>query len=124
MGDIVTQLGGRGIEVPGPKRALYHATAAIAANHLTALCAQVESLAAEVGVPVDAYWTLMSTTLDNVAVVGPAAALTGPAARGDWDTVRTHLAALPTDDDRTLYLALCQRAAQLAGRAFDTSEFV
>ncbi len=48
------------IHVPGPKRALYHAAAAIAANHLTALCAQVESLAAEVGVPVDAYWTLMS----------------------------------------------------------------
>ena len=124
LAGLVDDLGGRAIEVGGPKRALHHATAAIAANHPTALCAEVESLAAEVGVPVDAYWTLMSTTLDNVAVVGPAGALTGPAARGDWDTVRTHLAALPTDDDRTLYLALCQRAAQLAGHAFDTSEFV
>ena len=71
MADIVAELGGRAIEVPGPKRALYHATAAIAANHLTALCAQVESLAAEVGVPVDAYWTLMSTTLDNIAARRP-----------------------------------------------------
>ena len=101
----------------------YHATATIAANHLTALCAQVESLATDVGVPVDAYWTLMSTTLDNVAAVGPAAALTGPAARGDWDTIRAHLAALPTDDDRALYLALCGRAAQLARRTFDTAQF-
>jgi predicted short-subunit dehydrogenase-like oxidoreductase (DUF2520 family) len=115
MAEIVADLGGRAIEVPGPKRALYHATATIAANHLTALCAQVESLAAEVGVPVDAYWTLMSTTLDNIATVGPAAALTGPAARGDWDTISAHLAALPTDDDRALYLALCDRAARLAG---------
>ena len=124
MADVVHDLGGRAIEVPGPKRALYHATAAIAANHLTALCGQVEALAAEVGVPVDAYWTLMSTTLENIAAVGPAAALTGPAARGDWDTIGAHLGALPTDDDRTLYLALCQRAAQLAGHAFDASKFV
>lgn len=124
MAEIVAELGGRAIEVPGPKRALYHATAAIAANHLTALCAQVESLAAEVGIPVDAYWTLMSTTLDNIAQVGPAAALTGPAARRDWDTIRTHLAALPTDDDRTLYLALCERAARLAGHSVDRGEFV
>jgi predicted short-subunit dehydrogenase-like oxidoreductase (DUF2520 family) len=124
MTGLATELGGVAIEVAGPKRALYHATAAIASNHLTALCAQVESLAAEVGVPVDAYWRLMSTTLDNIADIGPAAALTGPAARGDWATIRTHLAALPTDGDRRLYLALCARAAHLAGEEFDATEFV
>lgn len=115
MNEIAVALGGRPIEVPGPKRALYHATATVAANHLVALCAQVDSLANEVGIPVDAYWRLMSTTLDNVARVGAVAALTGPAARGDWDTIRSHLAVLPTDVDRDLYLALCERAASLAG---------
>ncbi|MEP1123377.1 MAG: Rossmann-like and DUF2520 domain-containing protein [Ilumatobacter sp.] len=115
MAEVVGDLGGRAIQVPAASRALYHATASIAANHLTALCAQVESLAAEVGVPVDAYWTLMRTTLDNIVDVGPAAALTGPAARADWDTVRAHLDALPTDDDRRLYSVLCERAARLAG---------
>ena len=124
MTELVAAVGGVAIEVPGPQRALYHATATIASNHLTALCAQVESLAAEVGVPVDAYWALMSTTLDNIADIGPAAALTGPAARGDWDTIRTHLAALPADDDRRLYLALCTRAADLAGEEFDATDFV
>ncbi|MGB3736031.1 MAG: DUF2520 domain-containing protein, partial [Ilumatobacter sp.] len=79
------------------------------------LCAQVESLAMQVGVPVDAYWAMMRTTLDNVAEVGSAAALTGPAARADWDTISAHLDALPTDADRHLYRALCERAAQLAG---------
>ncbi len=115
MSEVVDDLGGRAIRVPAASRALYHATASIAANHLTALCAQVESLAAEVGVPVDAYWTLMRTTLDNIVDVGPAAALTGPAARADWDTVRAHLDALPTDEDRRLYSVLCERAARLAG---------
>ena len=115
MAEVVSSLGGRSIEVPASSRALYHATASIAANHLTALCAQVESLAAEVGVPADAYWTMMRTTLDNVADVGPSAALTGPAARADWGTIRAHLDALPTDAERHLYRALCERAARLAG---------
>lgn len=115
MAEVVASLGGRAIDVPASSRALYHATASIAANHLTALCAQIESLAARIGVPVDAFWTLMHTTLDNITEVGPTAALTGPAARADWETIRSHLAALPTDDDRALYLALCERAARLAG---------
>ncbi len=46
MDELATALGGVPIEVSGPKRALYHATATIASNHLTVLCAQVEALAA------------------------------------------------------------------------------
>ena len=36
----------------------------------------------------------MRATIDNVAALGPAAALTGPAARGDEATLERHLAAL------------------------------
>ncbi|MEM8621645.1 MAG: Rossmann-like and DUF2520 domain-containing protein [Actinomycetota bacterium] len=111
---VVADLGGRAIRVTGSRRALYHATASVAANHLTALCAQVERLAASVDVPVDAYWTMMRTTLENVEERGPGAALTGPAARADWPTIRSHLAALPSDEQR-LYLVLCEGAATLAG---------
>ncbi len=113
--EVVASLVGRGVTVPDSKRARYHAAASIAANHLTALCAQVDRLARDIDVPVDAYWTLMSTTLENIAAVGPAAALTGPAARADWPTVRAHLAALPSDDDRRFYIACCTAAARMAG---------
>lgn len=111
----VTALGGRPVDVGDDVRALYHATAAVAANHLVALCGQVERLASQAGVPVDAYWALMATTLENVRKVGPLASLTGPAARGDASTIALHLEALPTDE-RTLYLALANEAARLAGR--------
>jgi predicted short-subunit dehydrogenase-like oxidoreductase (DUF2520 family) len=57
----------------------------------------------------------MSNTLDNVAASGAANALTGPAARADWATIRAHLAALPSDHDRQLYRACCAAAARLAG---------
>ena len=50
---MVTALGGRAIAVEDDRRSLYHATAAIAANHLVVLCAQVSRLAAQVGIPVE-----------------------------------------------------------------------
>jgi predicted short-subunit dehydrogenase-like oxidoreductase (DUF2520 family) len=88
----------------------------VAANHLVALCAQVERLAARVGVPVDAYWDMMAATLDNVAAHGPGAALTGPAARGDRATLARHIAAIgPTEE--ALYRVLSNAAAELAGQA-------
>jgi predicted short-subunit dehydrogenase-like oxidoreductase (DUF2520 family) len=49
-------------------------------------------------VPLEAYLDLVRATLDNVAEMGPAAALTGPVARGDWATVERHRAALPSDE--------------------------
>jgi predicted short-subunit dehydrogenase-like oxidoreductase (DUF2520 family) len=117
--EVVASLGGRPVEVPAAKRALYHASAAVAANHLTALCAQVERLAGDVGVPVDAYWAMMAATLDNVADGGAAATLTGPAARGDWETIRSHLAALGMNE-RALYRALMVEAAAVAGNSVPT----
>ena len=50
----------------------------------------------------------------NILVTGAAAALTGPVSRGDWETVRRHVAALP-EAERPLYLALAAEAAALAG---------
>ena len=63
-----------------------------------ALLGQVERVAAMAGVPLDAYLDLVRATLDNVTELGPAAALTGPVARGDWATVERHRAALPPDE--------------------------
>ena len=123
-GEIVDRLGGRAIRVADTNRPLYHAAAAIASNHLVVLCAQVERLANEIGVPTDAYWDLMQSTLENVRSVGPSAALTGPASRGDIDTLQAHIGNLgPAEHD--LYRVLAQEAARLAGRElfFDTQEW-
>jgi predicted short-subunit dehydrogenase-like oxidoreductase (DUF2520 family) len=112
--ELVAALGGRTIEVDDADRPLYHAAAAVAANHLVVLCAQVERLAATVGVPVDAYWDLMAGVLANVRSSGAVSSLTGPAARGDETTLAGHIAALPPDE-QSLYVTLAQHAARLAG---------
>jgi predicted short-subunit dehydrogenase-like oxidoreductase (DUF2520 family) len=112
---IVADLGGRAFEVDDHQRARYHATAAVASNHLVALTAQVERLAAAAGVPADAFWPLARAALDDVTRLGAAAALTGPAARGDHATVRAHLDAIPAAEV-ALYRTLAAQAARLAGR--------
>lgn len=109
---VVADLGGRAFRVQAQHRARYHAAAAIAANHLVALMGQVERVAAPAGVPLEAYLDLARQTLDNVARLGAAGALTGPVARGDRATVARHVAALDSSE-RPAYEAMADQAARL-----------
>ena len=65
-----------------------------------------------------AFARLAKSVLDNVARVGPAAALTGPAVRGDLDVVAGHLEVLGVGGDEAgsavqLYRALLLRTAAM-----------
>ena len=111
-GEVVADLDGRLVEVDDAARTAYHAAAVMASNHLVALLGAVERVAAEAGVPLDAFLDLVRGTVDNVAVLGPEGALTGPVARGDWDTVARHLAALPAAE-RATYEAMTEAATRL-----------
>jgi predicted short-subunit dehydrogenase-like oxidoreductase (DUF2520 family) len=93
-GRVAEALGGRTVEVEDRDRATYHAAASIAANHLVALIGQVERVAATIGLPLEAFAGLLHAATDDALALGPRRALTGPAARGDWDTVERHRDAL------------------------------
>jgi len=112
---VVADLGGRVLVLRADPaiRARYHAAACIAANHVVAVAAQLERVAAATGLPVEAFYDLAGAALTNARTVGAMAALTGPAARGDWVTVERHVAALG-GGERELYLALAGAAASLA----------
>ena len=110
---VVASLDGRSFTVTDRQRAAYHAAAAIASNHLVALLGQVERIAASVDVPFEAYLDLVRATVENVAVLGAAEALTGPAARGDEATIARHIDALPADK-RQLYEVLAEACRKLA----------
>jgi predicted short-subunit dehydrogenase-like oxidoreductase (DUF2520 family) len=111
-GRVVDDLGGHRVVVADEDRAAYHAAACIASNHLVALLGQVERVAATAGVPLEAYTDLVRQTVDNVAALGPAGALTGPVRRGDEATVARHLAALDPSE-RAAYEALAAAARRL-----------
>jgi predicted short-subunit dehydrogenase-like oxidoreductase (DUF2520 family) len=91
---LALALGGQAVEVDDHNRTSYHAAASVAANHLVALIGQVERIAATAGLPLDAFAGLMRAATDDALALGPRQALTGPAVRGDWDTVARHRAAL------------------------------
>ena len=110
--EIVDALGGHRVRVDDDHRAEYHAAACIASNHLVALLGQVERVAGAAGVPLAAYLDLVRQTVDNVAALGPADALTGPVRRGDEATVARHLAAIDPSE-RPAYEALADAARRL-----------
>jgi predicted short-subunit dehydrogenase-like oxidoreductase (DUF2520 family) len=112
--NVVADLGGTALAVDDGDRAAYHAAACMAANHLVALLGQVQRVAATASVPLEAYLDLARAALEGVAELGPAAALTGPVARGDWATVERHLAALDPGE-HAAYRAMADAAARMAG---------
>ena len=114
---IAKALHARTFDVDEHQRDLYHATAVVASNHLVALIGQVERLAQQLGVPLEAFLALANGSLQNARDLGAHDALTGPASRGDWSTVARHLVALPSDE-RDLYRALARAASRLADRPF------
>jgi predicted short-subunit dehydrogenase-like oxidoreductase (DUF2520 family) len=111
---VVDALGGKWFTVADDDRAAYHAAACIASNHLVALLGQAERVGAAAGVPRDAFVDLVRATVENVATLGPARALTGPAARGDVDTLDRHRAAIDPSE-----LAAYDAMVDLARRLVD-----
>jgi predicted short-subunit dehydrogenase-like oxidoreductase (DUF2520 family) len=112
---IALTVGMRPFRLDPADRLRYHAAASVASNHIVALLGQVERLAANTGVPFEAFLPLVRGAVENVSELGPADALTGPVARGDHETVARHLDALPADE-RDAYRALVREARRLAGR--------
>jgi len=92
--ELAADLGATIVAVSDEDRARYHAAACIAANHVVALLGQAERVAATIGLPVSAFLGLTRAAVDDVEALGPRAALTGPASRGDWATIARHLEAL------------------------------
>jgi predicted short-subunit dehydrogenase-like oxidoreductase (DUF2520 family) len=79
-------LGLRPFELDDEERALYHAAAAVASNYLVTIHWAAAELFRAAGAPPEALEPLMRRTVEN------GFELTGPIARGDWETVERHLA--------------------------------
>jgi predicted short-subunit dehydrogenase-like oxidoreductase (DUF2520 family) len=112
---IARSLHGRVITLRDDQRTLYHATATAASNHLVALMGHVQRLAQSAGLRLEDFLDLSRQALEDVALVGPEEALTGPASRGDVATIDAHLDAIP-EAERSTYVALAHAAFELAER--------
>lgn len=118
----LTDIGARGFLLAAEHKMLYHAGAVFATNFLPVLQATARQLWDTSGVPPDVAAclnaSLLKNVVDNIQTLGPAGALTGPAARGDQALVARQSDAVgawnPIAGDA--YVALSQLASKLAGR--------
>ncbi|WP_433504636.1 Rossmann-like and DUF2520 domain-containing protein [Pseudonocardia halophobica] len=114
---LVLELGAEPVRVPEQVRPLYHAALAHGANHLVTLVRDCADLLDKAGVrPAERLiGPLLSAALDNALRHGDRA-LTGPVARGDVGTVRTHLRELDRADPELAdtYRTLARRTAHRA----------
>jgi predicted short-subunit dehydrogenase-like oxidoreductase (DUF2520 family) len=98
-------------------RPLYHTALAHGSNHLVTLVAQAMEILSDAGVaePGRMLGPLLGASLDNALRSGDAA-LTGPVARGDAGTVRTHLTQLRATSPQVLdsYRAMARATADRA----------
>jgi len=115
--DLAEQLGLQPFVVDDAERARYHAAACIAGNHVVALLGQVERVARDAGLPLDAFVPLVRAAVDNWAALGAKDALTGPIARGDEATVARQREAVlqRTPELGPLFDALAEATRELAG---------
>lgn len=101
---LARTLGLRPFRLADDRRALYHAGASIASNFLVTLERAAAQLLEDAGAPPEALVPLMTRTIEN------GFELTGPIARGDWETVERHLAAIRSDEPQleNVYTALAE----------------
>jgi predicted short-subunit dehydrogenase-like oxidoreductase (DUF2520 family) len=97
-------LGLRPFTLADDARPVYHAGAAIASNYLVTLHRAASRLFAAAGAPPEALVPLMTRTIEN------GFELTGPIARGDWETVARHVRAIHDEapELEPMYTALAE----------------
>ena len=128
---IATVLEGQVLRVPAGGRAAYHAAAVMASNYVVGLVDAAAMLMEGAGISraeaLRALGPLARTSLENALTTDPAKALTGPIARGDAATVRSHLKALEGAEEAVdalyraagLHVLELARARGLAGAAIE-----
>lgn len=115
--ELVSDLGGTVEWIDEDDRTAYHAALAHGANHLNTLVGQAMDMLRWSGVadPGSLLRPLLEASLDNTLAYGTAA-LTGPIARGDVDTVRAHLATISINEMPT-YIAMARATVHRAANA-------
>ncbi len=114
-------IGARCFTIASADKLLYHGAAVFATNFLPVLQSVAEDLWRASGVPADVITglraTLLRNAVANITALGPQAALTGPAARGDTAAITRQALALQAWDPATgaAYAALSALALHMAG---------
>lgn len=119
--EIIEELEGQAFSIGTQYKTLYHASAVTACGHLTALVSAAVEMLSKCGLNSEEsqkiLLPLITSTVQNLAIQTPAAALTGTFARADVETLRNHLQTLRENSSAELleiYKLLGMRSLPLA----------
>ncbi|HEV2756902.1 MAG TPA: DUF2520 domain-containing protein [Actinomycetota bacterium] len=120
---VTDDLRGHVVDVSEEDRPVWHAAAVTTANGITALVSLAETLLGSIGVeaPGPVLAPLAAAAVESSTARGASASLTGPAVRGEWETVAAHVQALEANAPALLEpyreaTRLIFRAADRAGK--------
>lgn len=121
---IIQKMGAKSLNLTKKQKRYLHIAAVMASNYLVALMFSVENLLKDVELEegFEALETLVHQTVTNIFEKRPADALTGPIARGDLESVQTHLTELRGSDQEGLYKLLGLEAVKIAQQSSSVSE--
>ncbi len=121
---LLKVLGNEVIKLTEVQKVNYHLAAVIVSNYMVTLMhfglSQMKAIGIEESTGIKALLPLIRGTLTNIETFGPDRALTGPIARGDYETVKAHLHAMDHEAE-ALYKHLGRATLEMAfPREMDT----
>lgn len=121
---IIQKMGAKSLNLTKKQKRYLHIAAVMASNYLVALMFSVENLLKDVELEegFEALETLVHQTVTNIFEKGPADALTGPIARGDSESVETHLKELKGRKQEGVYKILGFEAVKVAAESRNLSK--
>lgn len=119
---LFTGIGAKLVDIDPAAKTVYHAAAVFACNYVVTLLDVAVQAYGHAGIPEDVAMQMMAPlvqkTVQQALAAGPAAALSGPIARGDMGTVEKQQAAVTAWDvgKGALYALLARETMALAQR--------
>jgi predicted short-subunit dehydrogenase-like oxidoreductase (DUF2520 family) len=113
--EIGSTIGHKAVRIDSANKVLYHLSAVVVCNLLSALMYTGEDVMRRIGIDLGPFFPIIEATLKNIEAKGPLLALTGPVVRGDAETVAAHLGAIHgMEPVRTVYRALSRVALAMS----------
>ncbi|MBT3672879.1 MAG: DUF2520 domain-containing protein [Porticoccaceae bacterium] len=122
LNHLCIAIGGQPFAINSDSKSLYHAATVMACNNLVSLLEISMGMLVQAGVDVknsgNPLDLLIKQTVTNYLSSGGQKALTGPVARGDVDTVASHLLALQSSPDgwQDAYRGLSKMAVEISAK--------
>lgn len=108
LSQIAASIGGKPVEMDSEQRRWLHLTGVFACNFVNHMFSISQAIAQERGLTFDMLKPLIGETISKALEAGPENSQTGPAIRGDSETIKKHVAMLSNIDEewREIYRLL------------------